>query len=351
MEEYPPGTGGRPEPPPSTSVSGSSATWLTTRARADEEAARIRKALAELRAVWVAREATATAATTPDAPPPSGDLLTRIAAAKAELERLRESARGRAGGERVSEGEPVGAAQPPGPSPAEAAGPPPPTLAFDPSWDRFAPYLLGILNGAQRQLRGLIASRIADGPRSQARLALAQVLQALEALRAAALLAGGAGEPKELHLDKVLEGVLAAWDGAFRGRAIVVVRKKEPGGAAARVLGCEEAVRAALFSVARNAYEAMPRGGCLSVRLARDEGGTCVLSFSDTGPGLAPEALADPFAPFNSSKAGHLGLGLAVARRVALDLGGEVSAANGPQGGALIIFRLPPRETGAPDAA
>ena len=67
----------------------------------------------------------------------------------------------------------------------------------------------------------------------------------------------------------------------------------------------------------------MPGGGTLTVR-CRIEGAQLVLSFADTGCGVAPEHLDKLFTPLFSTKRGGLGLGLALTRRVIEEHGGKV---------------------------
>ena len=101
------------------------------------------------------------------------------------------------------------------------------------------------------------------------------------------------------------------------------------------------ALRLAFYQIIRNAYEAMPRGGNLTVKAWKDESGAARVSFQDTGPGFAPQALADVFKPFASTRPGHLGLGLSLARRILRRAHGELEAANVKQpAGALVTARL-----------
>jgi len=73
----------------------------------------------------------------------------------------------------------------------------------------------------------------------------------------------------------------------------------------------------------------------LSLSRERDD---CVICVSDTGRGIAePEKCLEPFA---STKPGHLGLGLGVARRIAARLGGALIIGR-PASGAEVILRLP----------
>ena len=66
---------------------------------------------------------------------------------------------------------------------------------------------------------------------------------------------------------------------------------------------------------------------------------------TDDGPGFTPEDLPHVFEPlFRGDKArggGGAGLGLAIARRLARGHGGDVDAANGPEGGAIVTVTLP----------
>lgn len=60
---------------------------------------------------------------------------------------------------------------------------------------------------------------------------------------------------------------------------------------------------------------------------------------SDNGPGLSPQVIAQLFAPFATSKAQGLGLGLVISRDIARDLGGELIA-EAPVAGQGATFRL-----------
>jgi len=97
------------------------------------------------------------------------------------------------------------------------------------------------------------------------------------------------------------------------------------------------------LNVVLNAVEAMPTGGELVVALRRARGPAQVqeVRFEDTGTGFSDPALAHLFEPFYSDKPSGAGLGLAVARRIIRAHGGQIEAANGPRGGALITIHLP----------
>jgi signal transduction histidine kinase len=80
------------------------------------------------------------------------------------------------------------------------------------------------------------------------------------------------------------------------------------------------------------------------------------ITVHDTGPGLTQDQIARLFSPYEqlgdqTARAfGGTGLGLAISRNLARLMGGELSAANAPEGGARFTLRLPAPE-GAPPPA
>jgi len=101
----------------------------------------------------------------------------------------------------------------------------------------------------------------------------------------------------------------------------------------------DSALKQMICNVLDNALEASPRWQKLEARRTDD---TLEISVSDAGPGF-PKPLLQQFGkPYQSSKgrAGG-GLGLFLVVNVARTLGGTVSAANRPEGGAIVTVRLP----------
>lgn len=98
----------------------------------------------------------------------------------------------------------------------------------------------------------------------------------------------------------------------------------------------------ALTNVLRNAVQAMPEGGRLSVRTRRDAtAGTVHILVEDSGPGIAANDLAKVFRPFYTTKPTGTGLGLAMAQRIVEAHGGTLTARAAAAGGALFEFTLP----------
>lgn len=86
-----------------------------------------------------------------------------------------------------------------------------------------------------------------------------------------------------------------------------------------------ELIRQVLSNLLRNALEAMPSGGTLTVRtLAADARGFVRVDIQDTGVGFSEDARL--FDAFYTTKPSGSGLGLAVAHKIVSDHGGYLSA-------------------------
>lgn len=85
-----------------------------------------------------------------------------------------------------------------------------------------------------------------------------------------------------------------------------------------------ERFRAATMNLLLNAIEAAGPEGSVSLDVRSTKTGHSV-SVSDDGPGPPPDVAASLFEPFVTSKQEGVGLGLALARQVAQDLGGDLT--------------------------
>jgi PAS domain S-box-containing protein len=106
-------------------------------------------------------------------------------------------------------------------------------------------------------------------------------------------------------------------------------------------------VRDAVRNLVRNAVEAMPEGGTLTVG-ARRALDSVVVTVQDTGPGVPPEVEERLFEPLFTTKPLGLGLGLPTVRAMIENQGGTVRYLGGAGRGAIFELLLPPAEPGSP---
>jgi signal transduction histidine kinase/putative methionine-R-sulfoxide reductase with GAF domain len=125
----------------------------------------------------------------------------------------------------------------------------------------------------------------------------------------------------------MLEGrpIEVEFDGAYRG----VARFDEV------------KITRAAYNIIRNAIQAMPQGGRLSIRAAR-EGDELVFAISDTGAGIPQEIEGKVFDSFvTHGKQDGTGLGLSIVKKAVEDHDGRVEYASRPGAGTTFRLALP----------
>jgi two-component system NtrC family sensor kinase len=97
------------------------------------------------------------------------------------------------------------------------------------------------------------------------------------------------------------------------------------------------------INIINNAFQAMPLGGDIQLRLDTSSAGEVLIEVADTGSGIAPEHLDKIFEPFFSTKdAGYgTGLGLSISYRIVRNHGGRIDAESKPGRGAVFRIFLP----------
>ncbi|MSR58384.1 MAG: HAMP domain-containing histidine kinase [Planctomycetaceae bacterium] len=85
-----------------------------------------------------------------------------------------------------------------------------------------------------------------------------------------------------------------------------------------------EGLRAAILNLGLNAIEAAGRRGSVSMEARRD-GLFVTIDVCDTGPGPPPDIADSLFDPFVTGKPEGVGLGLSLARRIAVEYGGSLA--------------------------
>ncbi len=109
-------------------------------------------------------------------------------------------------------------------------------------------------------------------------------------------------------------------------------------------------VRQILINLLSNAVKFTPEGGSIDVEMAargRNGEGEARFVVADTGIGIPPDRLEEIFEPFVQVEGGltrgygGAGLGLAISRRLARTMGGELGAESEPGNGSSFWLRLP----------
>ena len=96
----------------------------------------------------------------------------------------------------------------------------------------------------------------------------------------------------------------------------------------------------AVRNLIENALRASAGGGRVLVRVEQTDG-FAKISVLDSGPGVPPDLLARIFDPYFSTHDAGTGLGLPIARRIAEEHGGEITARNRREGGLEVTVALP----------
>ncbi len=108
------------------------------------------------------------------------------------------------------------------------------------------------------------------------------------------------------------------------------------------ILGDPDLLHRALSNLVLNALDAMPKGGAITLRTERREGGVRI-EVADTGSGLTPEECERLFTPYYTTKQHGTGLGLAIVQSVVSDHGGSIAVRSAPERGTTFVIDLPER--------
>jgi signal transduction histidine kinase len=102
----------------------------------------------------------------------------------------------------------------------------------------------------------------------------------------------------------------------------------------------------ALLNLLKNALEAMPHGGRLSIRTRMGSSAPCggdvvIIEIQDTGAGIEEAELRKVFRPLYSTKPRGTGLGLPFCRQVIEEHGGEIHLTSKKGHGSTVKLMLP----------
>jgi PAS domain S-box-containing protein len=147
---------------------------------------------------------------------------------------------------------------------------------------------------------------------------------------------------KRVSVNAALTRVFALRAAALRAENIELVHDRSD--SLPRVKADPLMLQQAFLNILLNAEQAIGMNGRIETRKAVLENPTRVMvEIRDTGPGLPPDVLPRIFEPFYTTKevGKGTGLGLAIAYGIFQEHGGQISAANHPDGGAIFTVQLP----------
>ena len=152
------------------------------------------------------------------------------------------------------------------------------------------------------------------------------------------------GRPKSPHFEEVDLHELVEQTSALIRRddrchsSIVIRHKFEP--SSHKVKADRDQLGQILWHLFLNAVQAMGNQGQLRVETQK-VGRKMKIAVRDTGPGIPPTVLSHIFEPLYSTKSGGVGLGLAIARRIIEQHGGQITVHSKDGKGTCFMVLLP----------
>jgi two-component system sensor histidine kinase BaeS len=143
---------------------------------------------------------------------------------------------------------------------------------------------------------------------------------------------------EEVDLERVLDQAYGAFAEEARRREIEYTLTGREG--APVIVSDGDRVLQVITNLLSNAFRWTPDGGRIELRLARVDGAVSV-EVVDSGPGVPVSQRSRIFEAFVSDDVNGTGLGLPIARELALALGGGIELGSGPEPGSRFRLVLP----------
>jgi two-component system, NtrC family, nitrogen regulation sensor histidine kinase GlnL len=152
----------------------------------------------------------------------------------------------------------------------------------------------------------------------------------------------------QVNVHEVLDGVIALERPACTTRGVQIRQHYDP--SLPDLWADRNHLTQTFLNLIRNAWEAMPHGGALTlttrrssepVRLGPGGGPMLVVELADEGVGIPPEIQRKLFTPFFTTKAKGSGLGLAIAHRIIEEHGGRFTIKSLSGQGTTVRIYLP----------
>jgi two-component system NtrC family sensor kinase len=145
---------------------------------------------------------------------------------------------------------------------------------------------------------------------------------------------------RPIKVNELVEGILLVMEKQMREANIKVETSFDDG--IPEVMASTNQMRQVMLNIIKNAKEAMPQGGTLTVRTAR-ENNSVLIYIQDTGTGIPEEIRNKIFEAFftTKQKVKGVGLGLSVCYGIIKDHGGEIKVESEEQKGTTFTVSLP----------
>jgi two-component system NtrC family sensor kinase len=145
---------------------------------------------------------------------------------------------------------------------------------------------------------------------------------------------------RPVNLNELIEGILLVMEKQMRESNVHVETQLDS--SVPEVMASTNQMRQVMLNLFKNAKEAMPKGGTLTIRTAREENDV-VIRIKDTGVGIPEEIRDRIFEAFftTKQKVKGVGLGLSVCYGIVKDHGGEIKLDSEVEKGTTFTIRLP----------
>jgi two-component system NtrC family sensor kinase len=145
---------------------------------------------------------------------------------------------------------------------------------------------------------------------------------------------------RPVNLNELIEGILLVMEKQMRESNVSVETHLDS--SVPEVMASTNQMRQVMLNLFKNAKEAMPKGGTLTIRTAREENDV-VIRIRDTGVGIPEEIRDRIFEAFftTKQKVKGVGLGLSVCYGIVKDHGGEIKLESEVEKGTTFTIRLP----------
>ncbi len=108
-----------------------------------------------------------------------------------------------------------------------------------------------------------------------------------------------------------------------------------------RIAADADRLKQVFSNLVRNALQAMPDGGRLTIEVTQLASGRVRMTFTDTGGGMSAKQVERLFEPFSSTKPTGTGLGLSIVYQIIRDHNGTINVQSREGAGTTITIELP----------